>query len=259
MHLLLRRLRNWADAAKRSFRRKAVSPKQSAICNRLSISWFGGEPLLASSIVLDVGRHAFNLCEQHGVKFGAGLTTNGYLLAPELFNELISIGHNDYQITLDGDEEWHDKTRVLANRRPTFQRIWSNLETCRSAPGKFSIMLRLHVHRENVESVKRLYDMLKASLLGDPRFTVYFHKVSNLNPGTTVKEQVLGRDEYLNALEFITGDDERPAAPAGAISEEHLSGYIATRPSRTHLWFAQTEPLESALSRYLTSVIALDA
>lgn len=212
--------------------KRLISNRISSI-DRLSISWFGGEPLLASPILLDVGRHAFELCERNGVQFSAGLTTNGYLLRPELFEALLSIGHREYQITLDGDEEWHDKTRVLANRRPTFQQIWSNLQSCQVSSGDFSISLRLHVHQDNVESVKRLYGRLKEDLLRDARFGVYFHKVSNLSPDSHIRETVLNRDEYMKALDYILGEEIRPSSPTGAISEEHLNGYIcyAAKPN----------------------------
>lgn len=200
--------------------------------NSLSISWFGGEPLLARTVVEDIGTFAHDLCEENGVNFRAGFTTNGYLLSPELFKRLISIAHRDFQITLDGDEEWHDKTRILANRRPTFAKIWANLLSCKKAQGNFQITLRLHIHHENIDSVKRLYDRLNSSILDDRRFKVYFHKVSNLKPGYEIEEKVLGREEYLNALTYILGSD-RMKGPVGEISEEHLQSYIcyAAKPN----------------------------
>ena len=48
--------------------------------DRLSISWFGGEPLLAKSVVLDIGTFAYELSAAYGVNFRAGFTTNGFLL-----------------------------------------------------------------------------------------------------------------------------------------------------------------------------------
>lgn len=201
--------------------------------DRLTISWFGGEPLLAKNIVLDIGSYAHKLCQEHGTAFSAGFTTNAYLLTPDLLEDLVAIGHRDYQITLDGDEEWHNKTRVLANRKPTFNRIWSHLLGFRNIEGDFSICLRLHLHKDNVQSVKRLYAMLKKDILPDQRFSVYFHKVSNLSSDFSIQEGVLQREQYLEAIDSIIGSDPSPSAPSGAISEEHLSGYIcyAAKPN----------------------------
>lgn len=202
--------------------------------DRLSISWFGGEPLLAKNIVLDIGEYAHSLCAANNVAFNAGLTTNGYLLTPDLLQYLVGIQHVNYQITLDGDEEWHDRTRVLANRKPTFSHIWSNLSLYHEINGDFSISLRLHIHKDNVESIKRLYSRLKGGVLLDRRFGVYFHKISNLSSDFSINETVLKKNEYLEALQYIIGrDTSPPAARAGAISEEHLNGYIcyAAKPN----------------------------
>ena len=200
--------------------------------HNLTISWFGGEPLLARDVVEDIGTFAHDLCAASNVYFDAGFTTNGYLLEPELFKSLVQISHRQYQITLDGDEEWHDKTRILANRKPTFQKIWSNLLAVKLCDGDFNITLRLHVHRDNVDSVKRLYRRLNEELLTDKRFSVYFHKVSDLKPGHTIDEGVLDRDRYLEALAFIMGNKETPK-DGKAASEEHLDGYIcyAAKPN----------------------------
>lgn len=198
---------------------------------KFSISWFGGEPLLAKDVVREIGCFAHEVCEEHQVAFDAGFTTNGYLLTPELFKEMLGISHRSYQITLDGDEEWHDKTRILANRKPTFERIWSHLVAYKSIEGSFSVTLRLHVHRDNIESVKRLYERLQDHLLDDRRFSVYFHKVSNLNPNNRIAEEVLPSSAYLEAIQYIMGAKANKAE--GPISEEHLDGYIcyAAKPN----------------------------
>lgn len=201
--------------------------------DRLSISWFGGEPLLAKNIVLDIGEFAYDLCDRRGVEFSAGFTTNGFLLTSDLFERLIASSQKHFQITLDGDEEWHDRTRVMANRGATFKKIWSNLMSFKEFAGDFSITLRLHLHKHNVESVKRLYDRIGKDLLSDNRFSVYFHKISDLGGAGDVVDSVLPRDEYMAAIRYITGTDNAPAPPGNAISEEHLSGYIcyAAKPN----------------------------
>jgi uncharacterized protein len=197
----------------------------------LSLSWFGGEPLLAKAVVQEIGSFAHDLCVEHGVHFESGFTTNGYLLTPELVEYFASISHRDYQITLDGDEVWHNKTRVLANRGPTFERIWSNLTGFKDVKVDFKVCLRLHIHRDNIESQKRLYERLQSEILTDKRFSSYFHKVSNLSTDWTISETVLDRKDYLEAIDYIMGP--RDKTPSEPISEEHLDGYIcyAAKPN----------------------------
>lgn len=172
----------------------------------LSISWFGGEPMLAVDLVKSISAFAKDLCQENNVTFGGGLTTNGYLLEPTVFESLITLNQTRFQITLDGDEEWHDKTRVQANRKPTFQKIWSNLVSCARSASNFQVALRLHLHEDNVESVKRLYDLLKRTLLLDKRFSVNFHKVSALGQELKSGPRLFDRTAYQAALAYVQGD-----------------------------------------------------
>lgn len=80
---------------------------------RLSISWFGGEPLLAYDRVVEISRWAKNLAEELGKGFGAVITTNGTLLNRQRVEELRDAGINYYQITIDGDRETHNNIKVL--------------------------------------------------------------------------------------------------------------------------------------------------
>ena len=58
--------------------------------SELSIHWFGGEPLLAKQVVLRLSARASELCDEHGVSLIGGLTTNAYVLTPDLFEELLT-------------------------------------------------------------------------------------------------------------------------------------------------------------------------
>jgi uncharacterized protein len=173
----------------------------------LTFSWFGGEPLLAKDICIELSDFAHRTCTELGVSFAGGFTTNGYLLDKELFESLLILNQNHFQISLDGDEEWHDKTRVQPNRKPTFARIWNNLLCLRQLDAPFQIVLRLHVHQENIESVKRLYSRIQNEFSADPRFSVFFHRISNLSSKEMVKETVLTNSEYTAALDYIKSSD----------------------------------------------------
>ncbi|MCC5084790.1 radical SAM protein [Xanthomonas campestris] len=201
--------------------------------DRLSISWFGGEPLLAQSVIREVGRHAHSVSGLHGVEFRGGMTTNGYFLTAKLLEELLEISHSEYQITLDGDREWHDKTRITAKKEGTFEKIWKNLVSYKELPFNFDISLRLHLHQENVSSMRRLYSMLAEHLLSDKRFSASFHKVSNLGGPSEVFPIVpLDRKSYLDAIDYVM-QGYLPTRPGKPLSEEHLDNYIcyASKPN----------------------------
>src|SRR5947199_6631066 len=52
--------------------------------NRLSVSWFGGEPLYGWEAVEDLAPFFVEMAEEHEVPLSAQMTTNGYLLTPDV-------------------------------------------------------------------------------------------------------------------------------------------------------------------------------
>ena len=147
---------------------------------QLSIGWFGGEPLVAMDVIRKISRAAQNHCALHGIDYSADMTTNGYRLTPALGRELIGLGVGTYQISLDGDAECHDQTRLKANGDGTFQTIWSNLEGLLGTDLEFEAMLRIHYHADNLDSIDRPIDRLVAAFPGDQRLRLYFKNVSPL-------------------------------------------------------------------------------
>ncbi|MDR7856498.1 radical SAM/SPASM domain-containing protein [Tissierella sp.] len=93
----------------------------------LSITWYGGEPLLECKRIDQMSQKIIALCDKNGVKYDAGIITNGYLLTIDNFLMLVKNKVKTIQITLDGTEETHDKRRYLKNRGKTFGKIVGNL------------------------------------------------------------------------------------------------------------------------------------
>ncbi len=145
---------------------------------RLRISWFGGEPLVAKDIVFDVTEHALAEADKHSLQFIGDITTNGYYLTPAVFEKLIKLRVDNYQITVDGPPHIHDQTRILFNGRGTFDRIWANLLNMHRSPMQFSVLLRMNVHDGNYDDVKTWLPTLADTFLqGDSRFRLHFHPV----------------------------------------------------------------------------------
>jgi len=197
-----------------------------------TLSWFGGEPLLAEGVVREIGGFAHGLCKSSGIQFHGALTTNAYTLQRGLFDDLVAIRHNNYQITLDGDAEWYDRTRLLANKSGTFDVIWKNLVDMQGLQQNSRITLRLHVHSENIESVRRLYGKVQQAFGGDDRYQVFFHRVSNLSGEKGIPQTELGFARYQQVLAYITGAQD-VGEPPKATSEASLGDYIcyAARPN----------------------------
>lgn len=184
---------------------KALLRNRVADLNELSVGWFGGEPLLASDICLDISQYAHELAGSHQVKLTGSLTTNAWHLDVPMLRRLVAVGQTNYQITLDGDRDAHDTTRLLANGKGTFARIWDNLCAMSSTDMVFAVSLRLHVTPANLQSMERLVPKLNSVFRGDSRYSVLFHKVSDLGGPSAGRISVLTRDEYDKRVASLRG------------------------------------------------------
>jgi uncharacterized protein len=120
---------------------------------KLSITWFGGEPLLAPDVIESLSERLTALAEEKGVDYRASIITNGYLLDQKTVDLLDHAKVTRYQITLDGIGALHDKTRHLAGGGPTFDRIIGNL---RSLKIHGHVNIRHNMHAENLPEMAEL-------------------------------------------------------------------------------------------------------
>ncbi len=121
--------------------------------------WFGGEPLICYERVISISAAAARIASESGVSIIAHITTNGYLLNPDRVNGLVRAGILDFQITVDGPPETHDKMRVLRNGKGTFKRVFDNVCSLARADDRVKVSLRVNFNHSNLHSIPRLLEM----------------------------------------------------------------------------------------------------
>ena len=144
---------------------------------RLSISWFGGEPLYGFDAVADLAPSLAKMAEANGVDYSSSMTTNGYLLTPDIAEQLLHWKINSFQITLDGIGEVHDRKRPTRDGGPSFWRIFANLAYLQQLDAKFKVALRVNFDRDNRNSIQDLVKLLNGQFGGDSRFGIALHAV----------------------------------------------------------------------------------
>ena len=114
----------------------------------LCLSWFGGEPMLAHGIVEDISEHITRAIAERSnrLHYVGDMTTNGYLLDISNVERLAFLGVRHFQISLDGPEAWHDRTRRRADGKGSFHKIWHNLLAIRDGAAPVDILLRVHLN-----------------------------------------------------------------------------------------------------------------
>jgi uncharacterized protein len=168
---------------------------------RLSLSWFGGEPLLAVDIVEDVLHHVQQLRSRYpAAAFSSAMTTNAYNLDRDRLENLVALGNTEFQITLDGTAEEHDRKRKRARGGGTFATIWGNLVSMQRSAGGFRTVVRLHVDRGNVEDLGRLLEACAGVFAGDPRFEFMIRPLSRLGGPNDSRLDVLEAREAATAV-----------------------------------------------------------
>lgn len=123
----------------------------------VSVTWFGGEPLLAFDRIVSLTRKI----QQLGLAYKAGMITNGYLLTDRVVSLLPSLGIASLQITIDGLAPLHDSRRCLKTGNPTFSKILHNIKVLQDKCPEIAIRVRVNVDKTNHGDFIKLYRFLQ--------------------------------------------------------------------------------------------------
>jgi uncharacterized protein len=145
---------------------------------KLTIGWFGGEPLTSPQTILQLSQNLKACSNKYRVQYSAKIATNGYALSTKTIKMLLEeCAVRKIEITLDGPSAIHDLRRDLKGGRGTFARIVdnvSNLLLLRSP--ETEVVIRCNVDEKNAANVPELITyMHKCSWAGKVR--VYFAPV----------------------------------------------------------------------------------
>ena len=130
---------------------------------KLSICWFGGEPLSALGVIRSFTPRLKALTEEFDCGYEAKIVTNGLALTDKVATEIVH--EHDIQfieITLDGVAEFHDARRHRKNGKATFDLIFSNtIDVARREDLRnVGLRIRCNVDHRNYEGVSPLLRML---------------------------------------------------------------------------------------------------
>ena len=121
-----------SDATREAICRLIAARTADERLRSLNVSFFGGEPLLSfRKAVLPILQYAAEACAPRQVRFYSNFTTNGVLLTDEVLEALDALPlakPATFQITFDGNRNWHDNVRYGANRESTYDVILSHVE-----------------------------------------------------------------------------------------------------------------------------------
>ncbi len=145
--------------------------------NRLRFILFGGEPLVPGN--RRTIERILYYAKEHGSVVSA--VTNA-VMVPQML-DLIGPGEgkiNNVQVTLDGEQAFHDTTRVSQSGAPTFERMVHAIRELMRV--KAYAAVRVHLHPDGFASTQALVEYLdREKILGDDSVEIYFAPVHSFH------------------------------------------------------------------------------
>lgn len=162
----------------------------------ISILWYGGEPLLAKDVIVEMSERIIEICKENNTRYGASIVTNGYLLDPAIIQEFKRLGIYSAQITLDGPEYIHNTRRKLKNSNEgTFNVILSNIKNLKE--NNINIVIRMNVDKTNMNSIDEFLGILAENDLRDVCVSIS-RVVDEKNACASVTDACMKTEEYAN-------------------------------------------------------------
>lgn len=160
----------------------------------LIVTWYGGEPLLEIDKIVYMSERMMEICEDNEVEYHSTMITNGYLLNKKNVEELQKCNIDYLQITLDGNQYWHDKKRALLNGNGTYNKIIKNIkDNIENLP---RINIRVNIDKENKDVFYEVASEIR-SIRED--INIYLAKIDN-NNSTYNDDLCINNFEYLECL-----------------------------------------------------------
>jgi uncharacterized protein len=183
---------------------KALIERRCINLSYLKISWFGGEPLTAKDIVLEISDYATSLIRKYpNLRYEGDMTTNGYFLDRKMLAALADVGVKNYQISLDGPREVHNRSRVRADGGNTYDKIWANLLAIRDSLAPVSVVLRIHFTVDTLTLLDPLIEDIRIEFLHDPRFSVFFKAIERLGGSNDASIKTFSHAENEAAIKLL--------------------------------------------------------
>lgn len=117
----------------------------------LHIDWFGGEPLMFFKKVAEpISRYAKSRCFEKGIPFLNGATTNAFYLTAEKYAILKQLEFKHFQITIDGNKEYHDNVKVQKGLDSSFDHALNNINGYLLFNKDANVTLRINYTHSNL-------------------------------------------------------------------------------------------------------------
>ena len=145
---------------------------------KVFITWFGGEPTLASNRITQICKGL----QQEGIQYQSKIVTNGYLFDEQMVAEAKELWKLDFaQICVDGTEKNYNYIKAFVGVKDNpYQRVMRNIQLLLNAGIK--VKLRMNYDLGNYEDFKPLVEEIKERFHGNFLLLVSEHPIIGVYP-----------------------------------------------------------------------------
>ena len=165
-----------------------------------NVSWFGGEPLLATDIIDYISEKL----EENNIKFISKITTNGYELNENVIRKAKTKWHtNKIQISIDALFEEYNKIKNYKIPGDAFSKVISN--TRKALKADMKVRVRINFNPLEKEKATALMDYLQSEFKEFNNFSSYFAPIdadSQIVPSIAGKFEQLQEHPFLSLIKF---------------------------------------------------------
>lgn len=167
----------------------------------LDLHFFGGEPLLE----VDKMIYIYLKLIKSGLNIKPNVITNGVLLNDDIITKLSEVGIHNYQITIDGPREIHDKRRPCKDGSSGWDSIMKNINSLLNYNQSLSI--RINIDNENINYLRELYTLIPSGMFEKKDCSVYISPVIGCHAGTAKKTLEERANVLKQAWKIISTDN----------------------------------------------------
>lgn len=129
----------------------------------LSVSFFGGEPLLKTkNVVIPLIEGVLNFVKNNNITYDFNITTNGTIITNNILS-LLRDSYVKFQITIDGDKYTHNKVRGFknSNNSNSYDAIINNIRKISTVLKNYEISLRINYDAKILKDAHKIINDLK--------------------------------------------------------------------------------------------------
>ena len=173
---------------------KAVIKYIEDICikddvERLSIAWFGGEPLVNHEIISFISKELRNFTFMNGIGYEVSMTSNASLFTDELIKKAkFEWKLNRIQITLDGTRENYNRIKAYVNDKYNFDVVFSNIK--KLIDEGIYVNIRMNYNMANYDNILELIDYIYDNLKDRKHWDMYVFPIFDCKNSSYKKEDM---------------------------------------------------------------------